>query len=149
MKRNKFFYSSFGFFTGMVAGISIFGLLAFAHAPAEPAPPIGIVTITPTLAHTYFKNYMADALPLNQVIKGFTVDKAQLNAMNNLSKENADLSGFRIYFGKDVNAKRVGIVVGVDALGKDAVKNSIYSTDAPISSPCPPICDVSSPIIFD
>jgi tricorn protease-like protein len=75
------------------------------------------------------------------------VDKAQLDAMNNLFKENPTLSGFRIYFGKDNDAKKVGIVIGVDASGKDMLKSTIFSTDSPVSSPCPPICDSSSPII--
>ena len=92
---------------------------------------------------------MTGAAPFNQVIKGFTVDKPQLDAMNSIAKENQDLTGFRIYFGKDNNGKKIGIVVGVDSSGKDALKNTIFSTDSPISSPCPPICDVSSPIIVN
>ena len=70
----------------------------------------------------------------------------QLVAMNSLAKENSALTGFRIYYGKDNNARKIGIVVGVDNMGKDAVKNTIFNTDAPVSSPCPPICDTSSPI---
>jgi hypothetical protein len=27
------------------------------------------------------------------------------------------------------------------------LKSTIFSTDSPVSSPCPPICDSSSPII--
>jgi hypothetical protein len=149
MKTNKFFFIALVFITGMVAGISTIGLMAFTSAPAAPAPGGAIVPISSAVANTYFKNYMSGATPFNQVIKGFMVDKAQLDAMNNLFKENPTLSGFRIYFGKDSDAKKVGIVIGVDASGKDMLKNTIFSTDSPISSPCPPICDSSSPIIME
>ena len=146
MKINKYFFTSIGFITGIVLGISIFGLLSFTSGPATPAPGSGIIAITPAQANSFFKSYMSGAASFNNVIKGFTVDKAQLEAMNTISRENPNLTGFRIYFGRDNNARKVGIVVGVDNTGMDAVKNSIFDTDSPISSPCPPICDVSSPI---
>ena len=41
------------------------------------------------------------------------------------------------------------VVAGVDMNGNDAVKNTIFGTDAPKLGPCPPICDVSSPIILN
>jgi hypothetical protein len=149
MKTKKYFFTALVFLTGMISGISVIGLLAFSNAPEAPAPGGAIVPITSASAQTYFRNYLAGATTFNQVIKGFMVDKAQLDAMNNISKENPDLVGFRIYFGKDSNAKKIGIVVGVDATGKDAIKNTIFNTDSPISSPCPPICDTSSPITQD
>lgn len=148
MKTNKYFLSAIGFFSGIVLTISFMGLFAFSSGPASSAPGGGNVPVSATVANGYFKNYMASALSVNQVIKGFTVDKNQLEAMNNLSKENTTLRGFRIYLGKDNNANPVSIVVGIDGKGLDAVNNTIYNTNSP-GNPCPPVCDVASPITKD
>jgi hypothetical protein len=149
MKTNRFFLSALVFLTGMVSGVSIIGLLAFTNGASAPAPAVPIVAVSAAEAHGYFTNYMSGATAMNQVIKGFTVDKAQLDAMNSISAANPGLTSFRIYFGRDSRANKVGIVVGVDDAGRDAVNGTIYSTEAPKSSPCPPICDTSSPIILD
>lgn len=146
MKTNKYFPISLGFLTGSVFGISLFAILSFTNAPGNPAPGPGVNAITAEAAHAYFNNYMTDAVPFDQVLKGFTIDKAQLEAMNNISKENPDLTGFRLYMGRDKDARNIGIVVGVDNTGRDAVRNTIYGTDSKQLSPCPPICDVASPI---
>ncbi|MCX6304992.1 MAG: hypothetical protein NT040_08490 [Bacteroidetes bacterium] len=149
MKTNKYFFTSVGFASGLLLGISIIGLLSFSSTPqvsTESSPP---EPITSAVANSYYKNYKADAVPLNQVIKGFTIDKTQLDAMNLIARENTALTAFRIYLGRDNNSRTVGIVVGVDNTGKDAVRNSIINTDARGLSPCPPICDVTSPIILD
>jgi hypothetical protein len=148
MKTNKYFLTVIGFFSGVVLTISFMGLFAFSSGPGSSAPGGGNVPVSATVANGYFKNYMASALSVNQVIRGFTVDKNQLEAMNNLAKENTTLQGFRIYMGKDNNAQSISIVVGVDSRGMDAVNNTIYNTNSP-GNPCPPVCDVSSPIIKD
>jgi hypothetical protein len=144
MKTNKYFFTAMGFLTGTIFGITVFVFLSFTSGPA--APGAAMVSITPTQAHSYFSNYLSSAVTFNQVIKGFTIDKAQLEAMNSISGENPGLTAFRIYFGKDNNARNIAIVVGVDLNGKDAVKNTVFTTDSQKVSPCPPICDVSSPI---
>jgi hypothetical protein len=149
MKTNKYIFTIAGFLTGMVFGVSVIGLLAFTNGPSSSAPSGGITAITPALANSYVGNYLSRAVSLNQVVKGFTIDKVQLDAMNNIARENTDLTGFRIYLGKDNNANNLGIVVGVDNMGMDAVKNSIFVTASQRLSPCPPICDVSSPIILN
>ena len=145
MKTNKFYFTAAGFLAGIVSGISIIGLLAFTNNSASPGP--GNSAIPATVANTYFKNYMAGATVYNQVIKGFTIDKTQLDAMNSIAAENSLLTGFRIYFGKDNNAQKIAIVVGIDASGRDAVTNTIYNSMATSNNPCPPICDVNSPIV--
>lgn len=145
MKTNKFYFTAAGFLTGLVLGISIFGLVAFKNSPDAPGGGVGPVSSTD--ANTYFKNYMSSATPLNQVVKGFTIDKTQFDAMSMINQENSALTGFRIYLGKDNNARKVAIVVGVDSYGKDAVGNTIYNTDSQGTNPCPPVCDASSPII--
>ncbi|MEI7895525.1 MAG: hypothetical protein WCJ26_00710 [bacterium] len=147
MKTKKYFFTALVFLTGMVSGISIIGFMSFTSAPAMPSP--GITPLTSAVAHSYFNNYLSGATAYNQVIKGFTIDKAQLSAMNSIAAENASLTGFRIYMGKDNNSNRIGIVVGIDNAGNDAVGNTIYSTDTQSLSPCPPVCDVNSPIILN
>lgn len=145
MKSRKYFFPLMGFVAGVLAGLSIFGLFAFASAPAGPAGS-GIVAISKTQAQAYVSNYLSKALPTNAVIKGFTIDKQQVEAMNNIARENPALTGFRIYMGKDNNSAMVGIVVGVDNTGQESLTNTIYSTDSKTLSPCPPICDTQSPI---
>ncbi len=149
MKTNKYLFTVAGFLTGMVLGVSIIGLFAFAGAPAASSPGGGLVAVTVAQAQAYSMKYRSTAAPLNQVVKGFTIDKAQLEAMNSIARENAALTGFRIYMGMDDNSRKLGIVVGIDNTGRDAVANTIYNTDAQNVGPCPPICDVSSPLILD
>ena len=146
MKTNKLVITALGFFGGIIFTVSMMGIYAFSEAPAAAAPGGTLGTVSASVANTYFKKYIAGAITYNQVIKGFAVDKSQLDAMNNIAKENAGLVGFRIYFGKDNDLKPVSIVVGVDAKGLDAVTNTIYTTNAP-GSPCPTVCDNQSPII--
>jgi len=146
MKANKYIFAVAGFFAGIVSGISIIVLFAFTSSPVPPGAG-GNSPISAADANTCFKSYMTTAASFNQVIKGFTVDKSQLDAMNSIISENAQLTGFRIYFGKDPGGQKSAIVVGVDSFGHDAVGNTIYHTSAPNNNPCPPVCDLTSPII--
>jgi hypothetical protein len=146
MKINKYFFSAAGFLAGIGSGIAIMGLLAFSNHPGASAPGGGMTPVSAAEANSYFRNYMAAASPMNQVVKGFTIDRVQLDAMNAIARENNGLTGFRIYMGKDASGRSTAIVVGVESSGKDAVGNSIFNTDAPNTSPCPPVCDSSSPI---
>jgi hypothetical protein len=149
MKTNKFVLTAIGFLTGIVLGISAMGLFAFAKGPVSSGTGTGVTSITAAQANSYFKNYISGAQSYNQVIKGFMVDRNQLNAMNNLVTENSGLTGFRIYMGIDNNSRKIGIVVGIDSNGKDAVNNTIYNTDSPNNNPCPPLCDSNSPVILN
>jgi len=146
MKTNKYFFTAVGFLTGLTLGISILVFSAFTNGPGPSVPGSGVSPVTATDANKFFKNYFAGAASFNQVIKGFTIDRTQLDAMNRIVQENANLAGFRIYFGTDNNARKVALVVGVDNNGIDAVNNTIYNTDSHLTNPCPPICDVSSTI---
>ena len=141
MKTKTLLSTGFGFLTDLIAGNSKSGLLASSGGSGAVNSPVDA-----TVANTYVKNYLAGASTTNAVVKGFTLDKAQLDAMNSINKENPLLTIFRIYMGKDNNAQRVAIVVGVDSTGRDAVNNTIYMTASVSSSPCPPVCDAASPI---
>jgi hypothetical protein len=146
MKANKYFFSVAGFLAGIGSGLAIMGLLAFSNHPGSSASGGGMTPVSAAEANSYYKNYMAGASPMNQVVKGFTIDRIQLDAMNAIAQENSGLAGFRIYMGVDAGGRRTAIVVGVESSGRDAVGNSIFNTDAPNSNPCPPVCDNSSPI---
>jgi len=145
MKTNKYFLTFVGFLTGSICGISLISILSFTNAPGNPAAVN--TPMTSVDANTFVKNYVASAVANNQVIKGFSLDRSQLDAMNSLARENQALAGFRIYLGKDGSGSRIGIVVGVDGNGKDATGNTIYNTAAQVLNVCPPVCDLSSPII--
>ena len=146
MKTKKYLYVVSGFFGGILSAVLIFVLFAFSNAPLTGGTLIGVNPVSATDANTYVKNYLSGATVNNQVIKGFTLDKTQLDAMNNIFRENSLLTGFRIYMAKDNSGQKIAIVVGVDATGKDAVTNTIYNTSAAINNPCPPVCDVTSTI---
>ncbi len=146
MKAKKLWFAATGFFTGLFAGLSILAFWAFTGSPSGAAGGSEMVPVPAATANQYLKNYLAGAVPLNAALKGFSIDRNQVAAMDALLKENAALAGFRIYLGKNGEGKPVAIVVGLDALGNDAVKNTIYSTEAPKTGPCPPVCDVASPI---
>ena len=147
MKTNKYIFSVLGFMSGILLGFSVLGLFSFSNGPGSAGSGPGIVPISAADAQTFLRNYMSDAIAINAVIKGFTIDKAQLEAMNAISKENPNLAGFRVYLGKDNSSRMIGIVVGIDSEGKDAVNGKVYNTDRGALSPCPPVCDVSSSII--
>jgi hypothetical protein len=146
MKMNKYAFTALGFVSGIVSGITIFALVAFTSTP--PAPPTGgpISAISAATANQYFNNYISGATTYNNVLKGFTLDKSNLDAMNNIFQQNSALAGFRIYFGKDNNSNNVAIVVGVTTSGTDAVNNSIYSFSTQNTNACPPVCDNTSSI---
>ena len=146
MKTNKISFIASGFIAGIIVGISMVGMFAFTNGPGAAAPATGVTPVSAAVANTFFKNYMTGATPLNQVVKGFTLDKSQLDAMNLIIQENSALAGFRVYLGVDNNARKIAIVVGVDGSGKDAVANTIYSTVSMATNPCPPVCDGASAI---
>ena len=146
MKTNKYFFSAIGFLTGLIMGISILVFSAFTNGPKPSVTGSGVSPVTATDANKFVKNYLAGAANFNQVIKGFTIDRTQLDAMNKIIQENTGLTGFRIYFGTDNNSHKIALVVGVDNNGNDAVNNTIYNTDSHLTNPCPPICDVNSTI---
>lgn len=147
MKTNKSVLTGIGFILGIICGISIMALVSFTKDTNNSNNRDGAILISSAQAKTYFQNYMGSAEKFNDIIKGFMVDKAELSAMNLIANENPNLTSFRIYNGKDNNSAKIGIVVGVDSKGRDAVNNSIYNTDSALCDPCPTVCDLNSAII--
>lgn len=146
MKTKKYFFPVAGFIAGIVLGLSVAGLYSFTFGPSPSVSSAAPVAVTAATAKTYTAGYMTKATAVNAVIKGFTIDKSQVDAINSLLRENAAFTAFRIYMGAS-GTTNVGIVCGVDNLGKDVITNTIYSTDTKLLSPCPPICDQTSAII--
>ena len=146
MKKNKIAMISGTFILGAIFGISLLSVLSFVNSSNSPSPNQPIVAITTSEANHYFLNYYTRADSLRGKVKGFTVDKLQLEAMNNLNANNSNLVGFRLYMGKNENNENVGIVVGVTARFSDATTGRIYKTESLNIGPCPTLCDVSSPI---
>lgn len=148
MKKVRLISVSLGFLSGMIFGVTILALTGFNSSPATTPPAGSVNPISLQNANIAFKKYLLSAVPFTtkDTLFGFTVEKPQLEAMNNLVKENSSLITFRIYKGIDSNSKKIGIVVGVSSTGKDAVNNTIYATESKALDPCPPLCDTQSPI---
>ena len=106
--------------------------------------PQAVSKIGVTEANSLFRGYYSGATTFNGVLKGFTLTKDHLDALNALAKENTSLTTFRVYMGLEPAGGNVGIVVGVNSAGQD-ITSSIYKA-AGKNSPCPPICDGASSI---
>lgn len=147
MKKHQLLIMASTFMSGIILGISSLLLFAFTSTGTSAPSTLSATKITVKEANAFFRNYLDKAAPSSQVLRGFALNKEQLSALNSLSNENPNLAGFRIYLGYDTaKATSVGILVGVDANGKDAT-NSIFRSTAVSSGPCPTICDVSSDIM--
>lgn len=129
----------FGFVAAtMLSGVWILGFSSGTQPPATDP-------VTPQIANTYFKNYYAGAQPVNARLKGITIDMEQYLAMGQIMQQARGVSGFRIYFGKDGNHQRLGLVVGINAQGSE-VNSMIISTSAGTFESCPVACDEASAI---
>jgi hypothetical protein len=144
MKKNQFTLLAITFISGIIIGVSAIGLYSFTFAGPTTLPGSTISKISVQDANTLFRTYYDKTAAVNAVVKGFSITKEHLAALNTLSNENAALTGFRIYMGND-NTGNVGIVVGINSSGQEAT-SSIYRVAAGSSGPCPTVCDVSSQI---
>jgi len=146
MKKKKIIFPAVTFVMGAVIGITLFAFFSFKMNDPAP-PPQGVRVISESDANTMFKRYFSSAIITATIVKGYSLDTLQLNAMKLIKNSNKEVSGFRVYLGKDANGAAVGIVVGLDSRGSDAVSSGIYMTESPNTGPCPPLCDQNSPII--
>ena len=102
----------------------------------------GVSPISVETANAYFKAYLNSPISVDTV-KAFTVNFEQYNAMKIIAAGDSTVHGFRIYMG--VNGQSpVMMVVGTGSPDK---VNSILSTPAKNSGPCPYACDKTSPIM--
>lgn len=144
MKKTKLSLAALTFVAGIVLGISVMGLISFTSPDPATGALQGVNKIGVPEAYTLFHGYYDNASSTNQIVKGFSISKEQLSAINYLSNENPSLSAFRVYMGFDEREGNVGIVVGVNSTGQD-VTNSIYKASGGAAL-CPTICDVASGI---
>ena len=149
MKKNKIILPAMTFILGLLFGVTLLVFMSFSESGVTRTPSQGLTVISAADANSMLKNYLKTATISTTPIKGFFLDTLQVNAMKLLAKENAALSGFRIYLGKDKSNTTVGIVVGVDNRGLDATSNTIYRTSSVKAGPCPFVCDVNSTISKD
>jgi len=145
MKNKKIIWTALPFLAGAIFGISLLGLLSFTGQSKLQGADPAITRITVADAHTYFQNYFKKATPYTSIMKGFTIDKAGLTAMNTILGATPSAAGFRVYFGTDASGAGLWIICGVDSNGSDMTGN-IYGTNTHPPSPCPPNCDLNSPI---
>jgi hypothetical protein len=148
MKRNKIATISVTFILGTVFGISLIAVLSFVKPANSPSPNPTLTAVSTTDANRFFHNYYDKAVPNNQKLKSFPVDRLQLEVMDTLAK-NKNLVGFNIYLAKNDKAENISIIVGVTTTGEDAATGSlakIYKTESRKTEPCPPLCGADSPI---
>lgn len=147
MKKNQFTLAAATFVTGIILGVSIIGIFSFSNAGNPPAELPVVNKISTNEANSLFRSYYKNATPTNGVVKGFALTREHLTALNNLANENPGLQAFRVYTGYEQNVGNVGIVVGVNSNGQDAL-GTIYKA-AGGASPCPTICDGASAITLN
>jgi len=144
MKNKKLRTVGFSFVLGAFVGISVLALSGFTNGNANKQA--GQSPINATQANQLFKNYYENATPLNDKLKGVTIDMAQYNSMKTIMESGSNPTAFRIYFGKSDNGDPYGITVGVNAEGGDMTNNDILRSSQGTLGPCPHICDAASPI---
>jgi len=145
MKNKKLLLAVLPFVAGAIFGISLLGLISYASQSNAPAADPVITRINLPDAHTFCQNYSRVATAYTGKMNGFTVDKAELTVMNTILGTTPTVAGFRFYFGNDGSGTGLMIICGIDANGSD-LTGTIYSTTKNKVGPCPPFCDVNSPI---
>jgi hypothetical protein len=145
MKNKKLLWMVLPFVAGAIFGISLLGLISHANQSKASAPDPVVTRINITDAHAFCQNYSRVATAYTSKMNGFTVDKAELTVMNTILGLTPSAAGFRLYFGNDASGTGLMIICGIDASGADLTGN-IYSATKSKVGPCPPFCDVNSPI---
>ena len=145
MKNKKILWTALPFLAGAIFGISVLGLLSFSSLSKSPGANPVISKISVDVAHAYAQKYLKNATLYTSKMKGFAIDLAELTIMNSILAADPSAGGFRFYFGTDASGTGVLIICGVDANGSDLTGN-IYTAPTINVGPCPPVCDVNSPI---
>lgn len=145
MKNKKILWTALPFLAGAIFGISLLGLLSFTSQSKSPDASPVISKVSVDVAHAYAQKYVKNAPLSTSVIKGFTVDLAELTIMNSILAADPSAEGFRFYLGTDASGNAVVITCGVDANGSD-MTGTIFTAPPHNVGPCPPVCDVNSQI---
>jgi hypothetical protein len=148
MKNKNFKTVGLSFLLGTFAATAFFAMSGFTNGDSNKQA--SQTTVTATQANELFKAYYMEATPLSESLKGICVDMAQYNSMTSLLDGGAEQpTAFRIYFGKSAEGDKYGMVVGVNAEGKDMTDKSIYRSAQGSLGPCPNTCDATSSITAD
>jgi hypothetical protein len=152
MKKSKFAFITVVFILGLVIGSVAITLLSSSNPAPTPASAPPYTQITADSANKLFRIYYTNISSLNDKIKGFTLDREQVNALYAMASDPAyKIIGFRVYFGMDNAKQRLTMIVGIQSDSTDlaaagSASKSVYVTTSRKSSPCPPSCDKNSPI---
>lgn len=152
--KNKILWLILGIVIGIIITVLVCWLLCCGKsgctwtskekaAKTAMVSPTDITSITTDTANVWFNRYMRN--PDSVILKGFKINVVQLRIMNDLLDADRTIVGFRIYSGIKADNSKVGMVVGVNEAEQDIV-TTIYSSDIDRYGPCPPVCDVQSPI---
>lgn len=130
---------------GLVTASVISGILYFIFI-FSPSDSTGW-PVTTDVANAYFKKYYDNTPAMDETLKGFRIENEQFDVMLTLSANDLhhQIVGYRFYPGVDTVGAPVGLIVGVDAAGKD-ITSSIYCTQRGRMGPCPDVCDNTSAI---
>jgi hypothetical protein len=142
MEKKKFLRMVLPFIAGAAVGFGVWALYSFTQSQSI-VPGVGKITVAD--AHTYAQNYYNAATVPTEKIKGFTIDKGGLSAMNSILAATPTAAGFRIYFGTNASGAGLWIMCGMDPSGADMTAN-IYSSQSGTVGLCPKICDINSPV---
>ncbi len=129
------------FMLGAIMGISLFVSYSFISGAPRPATTGELSQVNATEAQQLRDAYVGKAQPMNDIFRGFTVNKDQLDAMNLLIGENSELAGFRVYMGEDAENRAKMVVYGVNQSESIDMSTTIYVTEPNTSGPCPTLCE--------
>jgi|GEM_PF-4605478 len=125
---------------------SLVAVILYLITTGKTSAELEVLTVDQ--ARQYYSNYHLHAVPETEILKGFSFLTADyFQAVASLYGGEKDMVGYRSYMGVDASGQAIGIVVGVDASGRDMAADDdvIYGVRGSMG-PCPNICDNSSPI---
>ena len=147
MKKINFLWISAAFVAGSVFGIALLGLVSFTGPSTPPGPTPAVNKINVADAKKFYQKFMHTAPnPDTSRIGGFAIDRETISAMSNVLKDVPSLSAFRIYMGVDGSGNKITMVIGADASGSEMSTSVWTAAMGAKVGPCPPICDIHSPI---
>lgn len=135
------FYKRLSIILGMTTFLSVgLALMSFGVILQKD-----VEVITNETANSYVTNYKNAAAPVNAVVESVLIEAGQIESFNQISRQNAAINTFRMYFGEDNTGKAVAIVVGINAAGEE-LSSPVLCSARSTGSLCPPMCDVNSNI---
>jgi hypothetical protein len=149
MKMTNIARYSLVYIFGVVTAIGLLSLYSFTRPAAPVNAPEAFTPVTVAEANALFLGYFKTATKPDSPVKGFFLDRNQLEALNQLGQETPDAPGFRVYLGREKEGSLVGILVAVDKNNIDLVVKGVFKTASAVTGPCPTVCDSQSPIIKD